>query len=157
VAGESVVSCTTICDDKAKLIAQYGAENVTAETPLDQTTMAGAVEAMRRRIKQVLYSCHNCTNTDRFIAAALAQDAQLSYKVMDRISDPTNKNSYRYLPEANGLYINWKRYFSKERPGTVNWFNTYYQVRRFNAAVSLLRNRGWSVPGDLHQDTIDGF
>ena len=40
----------------------------------DQNQPVWAVHYMRRVIQQVLGSCDKCTSTDRFIAAALAQN-----------------------------------------------------------------------------------
>ncbi len=131
-----------ICDDKDKLIGQYGTDNVRDETPIDQTTNDGAVISMRRRIQQVLNNCIKCTDTDRFIAAALAQDAQLNMSEME-IASRNGPASNHLLQETNGLNIDWIEFFDSHKK---TWNKSYEQVIRFDDSVTELNRRGWAIP-----------
>ncbi len=132
-----------VCEDKEKLIEQYGKDNVRDENPVDQNTTDGAAISMWRRIWQVLDSCTDCTATDLFIAAALAQDVQLNWKEMS-IASGNGKHNSRYDPETHGLKIDWADFYEENKKYDTK--NTYKQVARFDDAVKELINRGWAIP-----------
>jgi hypothetical protein len=85
IGDTNIFACGTVCEDFNQLVKEYGEGNVKAEPVIDQTTTAGAAISMRRRISQVLKNCIDCTDTDRFIAAALAQDVQLNMQEMTEL------------------------------------------------------------------------
>ncbi len=145
------LSCS-ICKTYDEMVAEYGEGNFKEETPVDQTTNSGAVMSMRRRIWQVLNKCTNCTDTDRFIAAALAQDVQINMNQMEYTSGK-KKNSSRFPQETDGLNIDWKKYWEKHGK---NWNESYEQINRFDDAVTALYSRGWGTP-NLDRAGIDSL
>lgn len=130
------------------------------EDTIDQTTLSGAIQLMRRRIMGPVNECNKCTDTDRFIAAALAQNSGFTQESMRNVSDKNAKDNYRYVDLENriiehhdGTTIKWREYFNKRD----DWLDTYQQVNRFHRAVSDLNKLGWSVPDNLRQGTISSL
>jgi RHS repeat-associated protein len=103
-----------------------------------------AVEYMRRRIKQVLDTCNygkiNCSETDKFIIAALAQNGS-GFTIANMDLDI----KINYL---EGRKIDWKEYFPKQ--GNVGEFKT--QLRLFKDLTNLLHNDGYYLPNEILQD-----
>ncbi|MCJ7435516.1 MAG: RHS repeat-associated core domain-containing protein [Anaerolineales bacterium] len=159
IGDTNIFSCSTVCEGFDQLVKDYGAENVTEEQVIDQTTWTGAATSMRRRISQVLDKCLYCTDTDRFIAAALAQDVQLNMTEMKDASTKGIPASYRYPQEKLGMNINWKKYFDNEI--TAGRLHSYGQVARFDDAVTELKKLGWAVipygPDGLVRAGIDSL
>ncbi len=157
IGDTNILGCTTVCDDYDNLAKEYGTENVKEEHIIDQTTWSGAAESMRRRISQVLHNCVDCTDTDRFIAAALAQDVQLNMQEMTEISSKStnNKAAHRLPKETNGLKIDWKTYIDTHISNPRR--DGYGQVARFDNAVTELNSLGWVIPGDLVRAGINSL
>ncbi len=124
----------------------------------DQVTETGwAVEYMKRRIEQVINNCMNCTDTDRFIAAALGQNGSgLHPGAMRELSIANPNNIFRtksYLP------IDWETYFTvriQNNPDTGD-YDTRKQLELFYGVVKELNHRsptGWYIPSRLNTRLI---
>jgi len=122
------------------------------EDPHDQTDPAWAVEYMKRRIQQVLAFCIDCTETDKFIAAALGQNGPgLNPIGMKDLSKAYAGNPYR---PAKYLPINWELYFEKriENAGFQGYWDTRVQLDYFFGVALELHRRsptGWYIPSRL--------
>ena len=117
-----------------------------------------AVEYMRRRIEQVINSCVNCTDTDRFIAAALGQNGSgLHPGAMRELSVANPNNIFRtksYLP------IDWEQYFTVRIQNNPNTgaYDTRKQLELFYGVVKELHRRsptGWYIPSRLNKQLIN--
>jgi RHS repeat-associated protein len=122
----------------------------------DQTDTHWATTYMQRRIKAVVDSYRgNCTPTDLFIAAALAQGAAISPSEMyNNISNSSkldpNAPIYVISPDRRGVTIDWIKYFT-------DWGDahaTAMEVDRFATAVEGLGRLGWGFPTDLNWSYI---
>ena len=129
----------------------------------DQNNSAWAVHYMRRVIQQVLERCDKCTATDKFIAAALAQNGpgfshfELTQTVLNKgAQNPADL--YRYLTvdgkvdtnRPDGVTVNWTKYFERRN----NYTDTYMQLNLFQQIVWELGLRNWYIPNDLNWGTI---
>jgi RHS repeat-associated protein len=117
----------------------------------DPTDPSVAVAAMQKRISMVTKECNgNCSSTDIFIAAALAQNGSGFTDVNMRglvngdfgtvnTSDPTKA----FLP--------WGNFLSKIDN------SSYYKLmlKLFKNDVLALGNNGWTVPDNINWDQID--
>ena len=119
------------------------------EKILNQNDTNNAVILMKREIQLVINACKDCTNTDLYIAVALAQNGPgFTYKDMQngvkiiRPIDRTGKNQY--------ISRNWYDWFE-----TGQQKNNQVQLSRFNLVITELINRGWMVPNDLGMTTIE--
>jgi RHS repeat-associated protein len=108
-----------------------------------------AVEYMKRRIKQVIGKCVGCTETDKFIAAALGQNGPgLNPKDMENLSTWGIANPFRDHKDAP---IEWEKYFGqrmKSDPANGH-FDTVEQLNIFSDVAWELQNRspnGWYIP-----------
>lgn len=134
----------------------------------DQNIPVWAVHYMRRRIQQVVDACDKCTSTDKFIAAALAQNGpgfthyELTQTVL--VKNPADPNNlFRYLTpdkkidssRSDGVTVNWAKYFDRRN----DYEDTYKQLNLFAQVVFDLQarhspDRRWYIPADLNWNTI---
>ncbi len=105
------------------------------EEALDPNNPKDAIILMKRRIQMVINACENCTDTDRYIAAALAQNGP-GFTHINMQTLPKLKST------AGKLYNrNWQWYFETSDPE-----DTKIQLYRFDLVISELRSRRWIVP-----------
>ncbi len=134
----------------------------------DHTDPVWAVEYMRRRIQQVLEVCDKCTSTDKFIAAALAQNGSgfTHYELTQTVLNKAPENPedlYRYITSdkkidfgrSDGVTVNWAKYFDVRD----NYDDTYKQLNLFAQFAFELNARhlptlSWYLPTDLNWNTI---
>jgi hypothetical protein len=105
----------------------------------DQTRPAVAVSAMRRRITAVKDKCPDskCSSTDIFIAAALAQNGNLTPSDMQ----VWTSGKLRLHPiDPNGITIKWADFLN----GVDHYVR--FQLKLFYNDAIELRNRGWYLP-----------
>jgi len=104
----------------------------------DQTQPAVAVAAMRNRITTSTDKCTNCSSTDIFIAAGVAQNSDLTPAIM-QLWTP---GKLRLHPsDPNGITIKWADFFN----GADH--HVRFQLKLFSNDAKELQNRGWYVPG----------
>ena len=135
------VSCT-ICENEEYMKAHYGVGNYGLETPHDQTQMRWAVEYMRRTMKLVLDVCvrdRKCLDTDKYIAAALAQNGP-GFNVVNMQNVPRLVEEDR----TEGYKLDWKTFFGNDNSPLRR--NTRIQLTRFQWAIEALMYKGWTVP-----------
>ena len=112
----------------------YGLEGLNQENP------DVAIEAMRRRIELVTAEdiCKNCSLTDIFIAAGIAQNSDLLPSGMvELIPKPLRLNPVT----PNGITIKWEDFFNS------NDHHVRFQLKLFSKDARELQNRGWYIPG----------
>ena len=101
-----------------------------------------AVEYMRRRIKQVIDTCNygkiDCSETDKFIIAALAQNGS-GFTIAN--VDQSIKTSTNPIFLINGI-IQWKTYF----PSQGNEAEFKKQLRLFYGFAKALYDDGYYLP-----------
>lgn len=136
----------TICKSKEEMDEVYGIGNYQPETFQDQSDKAWAIELMRRRIKLVTDRCiaADCSSTDIYIAAALAQNGPgfTVFNLEDGLLKKYNRINER------GMTVNWDDWFK-----TNSCRNASKQLRRFKDATDALTT--WYMPRDINFDTID--
>jgi hypothetical protein len=114
------------------------------EKALDPYNNQDAVILMKRRIKLVTDACSNCTDTDIYIAAALAQNgpgfSQIEINQMGIVQEASRTSQiYKKINK------DWINYFdSSVKKG--NSINTRTQLNRFVLVVNNLIMRGWKIP-----------
>ncbi len=154
-------TCPTVCftPKEIKKIPDFD-KKYELEPMRDPTVPTWAVEQMRRRIKQVIDTCNygkiDCSDTDKFIIAALAQNGPGF--TMANI-DQSIKTSSNPVFLINGE-IQWKTYF----PSQNNEAEFKKQLRLFYDLAKMLHNDGYYLPdgvleGDskkLIEDLING-
>ncbi len=118
----------------------------------DQLKLGVALEAMGRRIQQVMQACTKCSATDLFLVASQAQNGPGFLK---------NNSAYLSSPQQriqpaspNGPVINWPNWFGAEPLNPIYWFGTRYQLDLFADDVQSYKKRGWYVP-DVDWKYID--
>ena len=131
----------------------------TLEPVHDQKDMDWAARYMRRRIQSVLEECNKCSSTDKFIAAALAQNAGFTPEDMDKNVAPPSQG-YRYLnadgkitESPDGTTIRWRDYLTSRN----NITDTFTQIFRFHPTAVTFAGLGWAIPNDLHHETISSL
>jgi RHS repeat-associated protein len=117
--------------------------------------------AMRTELDQALKPCHDvCTNTDKFIIAALAQNGPGFTKAeMTAILNPENG----FL--NNDGTISWEAYFTdrnknsdddwflKQRTGGLD-YDTSFMLHVFYLDAKEMEAQGWYLPDDLDEERI---
>ena len=164
---KNVTSC--ICKSYDEMVNEYGEGNFELEDDHDQKDPVWAVIYMRRRIQQVADACDNqCTSTDKFIVAALAQNGpglthfDLTQTVLNK--KPADiRDLYRYLtPDGkvdlnrpDGITVDWSKYFKvRNNPkDTYEQLNLFAQVV-FDLHVNHSQSLSWYVPADLNWNVI---
>jgi len=111
------------------------------EGPHDQRDPKWAAIYMRRRIQLVTNRCIDCSSTDIFIAAGLAQNGP-GFN-LDQMKDLVNTvHGPRLVPKTpNGATIPWRQYWKIAKRK-----NTSTQLWRFTKVIRELRDRRWIVP-----------
>lgn len=128
---------------------RWGCPNGELEEALDPNNNKDAVILMKRRIQLVTNECTNCTATDIYIAAGLAQNGpgftHINMRKMPKLT-PDQRESF-------GIVMDWIGYFRDDaRDGDM--VNTKIQLNRFILVVNELRRRRWNVPF-VHSTTIE--
>ncbi len=117
------------------------------EPPHNPNDPNWASEYMRRRIKLVTDKCidANCSSTDIYIAAALAQNGPgFTQQNIHDLTLPKLRSS------EDDVTINWKQYFGFPN----NADDTSDQLKIFTRVAKKLRNRGWHLPY-VNWNTVD--
>ena len=144
------VTTLCVCDNEKSIqekVASGEYVSYREEKPLDPSTMSGAVELMKRRIKLVTDKClaKGCSETDVYIAAALAQ----------------NGSGFTIFNLDNWLLVNKNRFYDFEKGITIDWFewfrsgqdiDTTEQLRRFKSATDSLTT--WYYPREVNNNTV---
>jgi RHS repeat-associated protein len=116
------------------------------EEELDPLNTQHAVILMKREIQLVLGACGSkCTDTDKYIAAALAQNGPgFSYMALRKLPNMTSdeRNKHDYDPD---IKKNWFLYF-RDDAEDGDMVNTKTQLKRFILVVNELKRRSWIVP-----------
>jgi hypothetical protein len=110
-----------------------------------------AVEFMRRRIQLVIDHCGaKCTSTDKYIAAALAQNGPgfTHVDIQNEVRKSSPRNTKKY-----SITKDWLDYFDRDSKDG-NMVNTKTQLFRFTLIIKELRNRSWYVP-NIYWNTVD--
>jgi hypothetical protein len=122
------------------------------EKVLNQNNTKNAVVLMKRELQLVTNECKNCTSTDIYIAAALAQNGP-GFHLMNMRGIP-NLSIKRSLLYGNpDVSKDWFSYFEADAQDH-DMVNTKTQLNRFILVVNELRKRRWIVP-DIDSTTID--
>lgn len=123
----------------------YGLRCEEDEAPLDPNNTKDAVILMRREIQIVWDECKNCTETDKYIAAALSQNGPgFSYMELRHLAkmDTKERKMHSYTPD---IKMNWfLRWRDDAQDGDM--VNTRTQLNRFILVVTELQRRRWIVP-----------
>jgi hypothetical protein len=106
------------------------------------------IRAMGNKIKESVEACNGCTTTDKFIVAALAQNAFYVDGVRSLLRNADNS-------------VNWNEYFkslptvsdSAQKIRTTllpckSW--ECFQLRMFVNDMLALRDKGWEIPSDVN-------
>jgi hypothetical protein len=131
------------------------------EKALDPKIPKDAVELMRRRIKMVIDACKtkkgvDCTVTDKYIAAALAQNGWgFRYdRMRDAVRDiQPARTKFYYYPDR--VLKDWLLFFQEDAAYDYFMINTRTQLKRFDWVISELQRRGWFVSPPPLLDTAD--
>ena len=120
------------------------------ENEHDQTTKKWAVIYMRRRLQIVTNTCQDagCSQTDIYIAAALAQNGPGFTKFNLDNWFLVKKNRI----DEGGVTLNWKYWFEHNHD---NADDTSDQLSRFILVTDELKRRGWYVPNVSRQTILD--
>jgi RHS repeat-associated protein len=110
-------------------------QNYKLEDPLDPSDWHDAATLMKRRIKHSIDQCKGCRNTDKFIAAALAQNGS-GFATLDQ--DVAVLDVREQTPN---YIMRWKNYFTDAQKK-----NTSDQLSRFQNAISGFVSKGWYSP-----------
>jgi RHS repeat-associated protein len=113
---------------------------------LDPSDPNNAAALMRRRIEQVINNCINCSETDKFIAAALGQNGPgLTPGDALTLSSWGKNNPFRPAKDDN---IAWGSYFDDRinKNGYKGWFDTSYQLQLFFDFAKRLHHDGYYLP-----------
>jgi hypothetical protein len=117
------------------------------EDVLDPNNNKDAVVLMKRRIQQVTNRCLNCSSTDIFIAAGLAQNGPgFNWENMkDLVNGVYGKRIPPKIPYeiTNEITIPWRKYW--DYPG-VDSRDTSLQLQGFAKVTRELQARRWIVP-----------
>jgi RHS repeat-associated protein len=117
------------------------------EEALDPYNTKDAVILMKREIQLVTNACgSNCTDTDIYIAAALAQNGPgFTYIGMQKLPNTTPRIKKLYgVPDAR-INKDWFTYFADDAEDH-DMVNTKTQLNRFVLVINELRRRRWIVP-----------
>jgi RHS repeat-associated protein len=133
-------SCYCFSKEEKKGISNFDSTYI-LENPLEMRDWNNAATLMMRRIKHGLDQCqeNNCTNTDKYLFAALAQNGP----------GFTPKEVLKNINQNDTVKKDWKEYFA-----TRNGINTKEQLVRFTYAIDGLVNRKWVVPDNLDHSLI---
>jgi len=121
---------------------QYGGHMGLGYKGLDQEDLDIAVMAMRSKIMSVTNQCYveGCSETDIFVAAALAEGSNLFADQLRILI-----KNYRKEPSSpNGMALNWNKYITD----TPSRIHASYQINLFRNDVRLLHsyNADWYIP-----------
>ncbi len=141
---------TELKEDEEGNVISFGlrkrCKNGELEKVLDPMKPKDAVELMKRRILLTIEHCDNCTDTDKYIAAGLAQNGSgFRYDRMRKdVKDIVDyRRKFYYHPDK--VYKDWMLLFQEDaRDNRV--IDTKIQLIRFNWVIKVLQNRGWFVP-----------
>jgi RHS repeat-associated protein len=133
-------------------LRKCGLHNI-LETPLDPNDPADAVILMKRRIQLVTNACVGCTDTDRYIAAALAQNGPgFTHVRMRKIGKTTSESMKKYNnPDVSR---EWFGFFEEDAGYGNNMVNTKTQLVWFDRVIKELLGRGWFVPPSVINSPI---
>jgi len=125
----------------------------------DQRDIDAATIYMKRMIRLAVNACkeRGCTNTDMYIAAALAQSGPGLTYVDLRSATKSSDEVYRNDHIRIDWYIRFRADIKTVTYG-IRGINTKEQLNRFTRAINALRNKGWYVPDDqpdFDWDTIN--
>jgi hypothetical protein len=111
------------------------------EPARDPNDPKDAVTLMKRRIEMVTDHCDDCTATDIYIAAALAQNGSgFTYPKMQKV--PRIKpNRIKFYKNPKEINRDWFLYFEWN-----SIIDTKTQLIRFDMVIVELRSRRWIVP-----------
>jgi RHS repeat-associated protein len=115
------------------------------EKALDPNNAREAVVLMKRRIQIVLDECKQCTATDRYIAAALAQNGP-GFTPINMRRDVAKA---RPKGQEGDISRDWDSWFSHGQR-----INNQVQLHRFDVIMRELRNRRWIIPW-IDTDVVD--
>ncbi len=116
---------------------------------LNQENPVIAIQAMRNRITQVIDACVNCSSTDKFIAAALAEGSNLNKDGVAIL-----REIYQRKPNDSiqGI-LSWNKYLLDD---LKSYNHNLRQIRLFQLDIIELRKRSldWVIPFDLNWQYI---
>jgi hypothetical protein len=95
---------------------------------------------MRRRIEIVVNKCEGCSDTDRFIVAALAQNGP-------GFNITTLKNVYRWSQNKDDL--DWKNWYYNQPMSKQSRKEYPHQLRIFHGVILVLQKDGYYLPPNL--------
>ncbi len=136
------------------VIRGYGLKLDCDQEPLDPNDPDDAVILMKRRIQLVTDECKKCTDTDIYIAAALAQNgpgfSHVGMKEIPKMTDMDKdwaRKTYGIYPDNTYPLVN-RNWFSRfhEDAKDNDMVNTKTQLNRFVLVVNELQMRGWPLP-----------
>jgi hypothetical protein len=117
------------------------------EEALDPTNNEDAVILMKRRIQLVTDECkgNKCTDTDIYIAAALAQNGPGFSHIRMQAVKKIKPERYKLYARPDLINRDWFLFFDEDAQDH-NMVNTKTQLNRFDLVISELRSRRWIVP-----------
>jgi hypothetical protein len=142
----------SICLTEDAMKKQYGKDYrkyFRLEHLHDPENVAWAVKYMRRRIKLVTDFCTDkgCTETDKYIAAALSQNGP-GFTTLNI----NGKDVKWHHIDETWTRLDWNEYFN--RPSNSD--DTQKPLKNFIVAIHELEARGWSVPHEkINWNTIN--
>jgi len=108
-----------------------------------------AIKAMSKKIGNALDGCAQCTATDRFVVAGLAQNEGWQ---ADGVANIVKNNQSE---KGNG--VNWAKYFNKQpaAEGALTAIRTsepwqFFVFRQYVHDLLALNALGWGLPDDLN-------
>ena len=131
------------CLSKDAMIEKYGEDfrDIFELEKANPNKPSWAVLLMRRRIEIVVNKCEGCSDTDRFIVAALAQNGP-------GFNIDTLKNVYRWSQNKNDL--DWTKWYDNQPMSEQSRKEYPHQLRIFHGVILELQKDGYYLPPNLN-------
>jgi len=111
------------------------------EFGVDPNTPEGVLDGMQQRISTRLEACTGCSETDKFIVAALGADYNFSAENVETAT------ADRFASDAGSATIDWALYFVKESGGSYDKYMDLIKI--FTSNVQELQSQGYYVPSTV--------
>ena len=114
---------------------------------IDPYTPEGAFLGMQERIRERIDACTGCSDTDKFIVAALGADYNFSANESHVAS-----NSREYKSDSGNVTVNWSKYLNETQGDSLSKDKDLISL--FTSNVQKLKSQGYYVPKEVDFDYI---